>query len=87
MDQQRNWKPSLKTGIQIESRQPPTQGVKHINYKPAIQKDYHERRHMPRAHESLQGPTNDNPNYCMRIGYPMAYSNSVNEYTQEKVMT
>jgi hypothetical protein len=57
---QKDWKPSLVTGITPVSKDPRNQGVKNINFKPIDVKDYHERRHLKPAFDSLAGPTNDN---------------------------
>ena len=51
-----------------------------------MQKTHIEKRHIPEPHESLRGPTMDNPRLCMRP-FPDSYKVSVKEYTQEKTMT
>ena len=76
----------MKTGIEPKFQEPRQTGVVKIDFKPSDVKDYHERRHLNDQKQSLQGPTLDNPKFCMR---PTEVANklSTEEYSQEKVMT
>ena len=85
-DEQRQWKPSLKPNLMPEYKEPRKQGVKHIDYKPLEQKAHFERKHLRDQFGSLQGPTMDNPKFCMKA-FPESYKTSVKEYTQEQTMT
>lgn len=84
-DEQRTWKPSLVPNLAPEPKHPRKEGVKHIDYKPGDQKAHFEKKHLTDKHASLQGPTMDNPRYCMRP-FPDSYKVSVKEYTQESTM-
>ena len=66
MDKQKDWKPSLKTGNEQEHLPRRPMAVKHIEFKPAIQKGQPERLHLKDQYDSLKGPTGDNPQVGLR---------------------
>jgi hypothetical protein len=70
----------LKTGIEPKFQEPRQTGVVKIDFKPSEAKDYHERRHTDNKNPSLQGPTLDNPKFCMRPT-EVAYKFSTEEYS------
>ena len=85
-DAQKQWKASLKTGIDPPQKDSRREGVKHITFKPDPTKGQPERRHKDPDFKSMQGPTFDHPKEGLR---PFEYANqkSKSEYSQETVMT
>ena len=81
----KSWKPSLKTGIAPNHRQPNKEAVKHINFKPGEVKDKFERRHLRDKFDSLHGPTLDNPKLCIRPS-EVANQQTSKEYGTETEM-
>lgn len=76
----------MRTGIEPISKGDKLMGVKHINYKPTPAKAMAERAHLRDAHNSMQGPTMDNSNFCMKPT-DLANKQTHTEYTQEGTMT
>ena len=76
----------MKTGIKPETKEPRQPGIKKIDFKPTQTKGQAERAHLREQHESLRGPTLDNPNFCMQKN-EKANKTSSNEWNTEKQMT
>ena len=77
------WKPSMKTGIKPDNKEPRKSGIKHINFDPTKGKLAPERAHLRDKHDSLRGPTLDNPKFCMQK-FEQANQGSSNEWNTEK---
>jgi hypothetical protein len=85
-DIQKDWKPSMKTGIAPEQKDPRREGVMFIKFQPAATKGQPERLHIKEEFRSLQGPTHDHPKEGLKP-FEKANQKSNNEYSQESVMT
>ena len=85
--QQKDWKPSMRTGLTPKGKGDPKSGVKHIDFKPIEGKGQPERLHIQPKNPSLQGPGHEV--YDQKGLRPFEYANqkSTGEYNQEKVMT
>lgn len=85
-DAQKQWIPSLKTGIEPVRGEPRKEAVKFVGYKPQPRKGEPERTHLRDKFDSLVGPTFDKTGQSLK---PFAHANQVTEkeYNQESVMT
>lgn len=85
-DRQADYRHIQRVGNAIARKEPKTESVKMINFEPIPKKDAPERRHLRDAHDSLLGPTHDNPKQGL-LPFAQANKKSAKEYKQETVMT
>lgn len=50
-----NWKPSLKTGIEVPKKDLKAGGLKKIRFNPKQEQVHFERQHFAPRHESMKG--------------------------------
>ena len=56
----------MVTGIAPTYKEPRKEGAKYIKFKPLDVKEDFQRRHLRDQFDSMQGPTHDKVNLCLR---------------------